>query len=121
MYNSCDKVGLWRELFCMYQMGANFKILGDDILKLNQSTEMFKLSTQEEDLIHKKLTPGSATSFGEWMSLTDIQQYLMADTKINYLNNYRIGSLLTALGFPKEKKRRGDSVILHYYVSKNPT
>jgi predicted P-loop ATPase len=120
MYNSCDKVGLWRELFCMYQMGANFKILGDDILKLNQSTEMFKLSTPEEDLIHKKLTPGSATSFGEWMSLTDIQQYLMADTKINYLNNYRIGSLLTALGFPKEKKRRGDSVILHYYVSKNP-
>jgi predicted P-loop ATPase len=121
MYNSCDKVGLWRELFCMYQMGANFKILGDDILKLNQSTEMFKLSTPEEDLIHKKLTPGSATSFGEWMSLTDIQQYLMADTKINYLNNYRIGSLLTALGFPKEKKRRGDSVILHYYISKNPT
>jgi predicted P-loop ATPase len=120
MYNGCDKVGLWRELFCMYQMGANYKILGDDILKLNQSTEMFKLSTPEEDLIHKKLTPGSATSFGEWMSLTDIQQYLMADTKINYLNNQRIGSLLTALGFPKEKKRRGDSVILHYYVSKNP-
>jgi hypothetical protein len=120
MYNGCDKIGLWRELFCMYQMGANFKILGDDILKLNQSTEMFKLSTPEEDLIHKKLTPGSATSFGEWMSLTDIQQYLMVDTKINYLNNQRIGSLLTALGFPKEKKRRGDSVILHYYVSKNP-
>jgi predicted P-loop ATPase len=121
MYNGCDKVGLWRELFCMYQMGANYKILGDDIKLLNATTEMFKLSTPEEDLIHKKLAPGTSTGYGEWMSLTEIQQYLMADTKINYLNNQRIGSLLTALGFAKEKKRRGDSVILHYYVSRNPT
>jgi predicted P-loop ATPase len=120
MYNGCDKVGLWRELFCMYQMGANYKILGDDIKLLNATTEMFKLSTPEEDLIHKKLAPGTSTGYGEWMSLTEIQQYLMADTKINYLNNQRIGSLLTALGFAKEKKRRGDSVILHYYVSRNP-
>ena len=119
MYNGCDKVGLWRELFCMYQMGANYKILGDDILKLNQSTEMFKLSTPEEDLIQKKIAPGTSTSFGEWMSLTDIQQFLMLDTKFNYLNTNRIGQILTSLGFIKERRGSRDQRVMMYFVSRN--
>jgi CTP:phosphocholine cytidylyltransferase-like protein len=57
-------------------------------------------------------------AFGEWMSLTDIQQYLMMETKFNYLNTQRIGSILTALGYIKERKLRGNSKITMYFVSK---
>jgi len=119
LYNQCDKDGLWRELFCMFQMGANYKLLGEDILKLNQATEMYKVSTPEDDLIHKKLKP--ATLYGEWMSLTEIQQFLMMDTKFNYLNTQRIGSILTSLGYKKDRKRQGHSIVMMYYVDRNLT
>jgi len=120
-YNQCDKEGLWRELFCMFQMGAEYTILKEDIDRLNAATEMYKISTPEDDLIHKKLTPGSATSFGEWMSLTEIQQYLMADTKFNYLNTNRIGQILTSLGFEKQRRVLNLSKVMMYFVSRNPT
>jgi predicted P-loop ATPase len=121
LYNKCDKVGLWRELFAMYQMGAEYRILGDEILELNEATEMFKLSTPEDDLINKKLQPGSSTSYGEWMSLTDIQQFLMMDTKFNYLNTNRIGQILTKLGFVKERRGKRNQLIMMYFVSRNNT
>jgi predicted P-loop ATPase len=117
LYNQCDKEGLWRELFCMFQMGANYKLLGEDILKLNAATEMYRVSTPEDDLIHKKLKP--ATLYGEWMSLTEIQQFLMMDTKFNYLNTQRIGSILTSLGYKKDRKRQGHSIVMMYYVDRN--
>jgi predicted P-loop ATPase len=119
LYNKCDKDGLWRELFCMFQMGANYKLLGEDIAKLNAATESYKLSTPEDDLINKKLTPGTSTSLGEWMSITDIQQYLMLETKFNYLNPQRIGSILTSLGFQKERRGKRGQLVMMYYVSKN--
>jgi len=116
-YNQCDKVELWRELYAMFNAGHQYTILKDDILLLNQSTETFKLSTPEEDMIHKKLEIAT-TAFGEWMSLTEIAQYLMVDTKINYLNTQRIGSILTSLGYAKDRKRRGHSIVMMYYVNK---
>lgn len=120
LYNQCDKAALWRELYALYQTGAEYTILKEDIAKLNASTEMFKLSTPEEDLIHKKIQPGGLTSYGEWMSLTDIQQYLMVETKFNYLNTQRIGSILTALGFQKERRFLNQSKVMMYFISRNP-
>jgi len=117
LYNQCDKAALWRELYYMFQAGFEYTILKEDIAKLNAATEMFKLSTPEEDLIHKKLQPG--TTSGEWMSLTEIQQYLMLETKFNYLNTHRIGTLLSLLGFVKDRKTMGGSKITMYYVYKN--
>ena len=117
LYNQCDKAALWRELYYMFQAGFEYTILKEDIEKLNAATEMFKLSTPEEDLIHKKLQPG--TTSGDWMSLTEIQQYLMLETKFNYLNTHRIGTLLSLLGFVKDRKTMGGSKITMYYVYKN--
>ena len=53
------------------------------------------------------------------MSLTEIQQYLMLETKFNYLNTHRIGTLLSLLGFVKDRKTMGGSKITMYYVYKN--
>jgi predicted P-loop ATPase len=117
LYNQCDKAELWRELYAMYLAGESYTVLKEEIALLNQSTDSFKHSTPEEDLIHKKLDIGDR-AFGEWMSLTDIQQYLMVETKFNYLNTQRIGSILTALGYAKERKLRGNSKVMMYFVSK---
>ena len=120
LYNQCDKAALWRELFHMFQAGCEYTILKEDIMKLNEATEMFKLSTPEEDLIHKKLQPGGYTTFGEWMSLTEIQQYLMVETKFNYLSIQRIGSILTSLGYEKQRKMLNQSKVMMYFISRNP-
>ena len=120
LYNQCDKSALWRELYHMFQAGCEYTILKEDIIKLNEATEMFKLSTPEEDLIHKKLQPGGATTYGEWMTLTDIQQYLMVETKFNYLNTNRIGQILTSLGFEKQRRLLNMSKVMKYFVSRNP-
>jgi predicted P-loop ATPase len=120
LYNQCDKSALWRELFHMFQAGCEYTILKEDIIKLNEATEMFKLSTPEEDLIHKKLQPGGATTYGEWMTLTEIQQYLMVETKFNYLNTNRIGQILTSLGFEKQRRLLNMSKVMKYFVSRNP-
>ena len=117
LYNQCDKAALWRELYAMFCAGVEYTILKEEIKLLNQSTDAFKHSTPEEDLIHKKMEVGDR-AFGEWMSLTDVQQYLMTETKFNYLNTQRIGSILTALGYIKERKLRGNSKITMYFVSK---
>lgn len=119
-YNKCDKEGLWRELYAMYINNWDYTVLHEDIQELNESTNTFKHSTPEDDLIHKKLQPGNSSSYGEWMSLTDIQQYLMIETKFNYLNIQRIGSILSSLGFEKDRKRRGNSLVTMYFVTKNP-
>jgi hypothetical protein len=121
LYNQCDKSALWRELYCMFQAGCEYTILKEDIIKLNEATEMFKLSTPEEDLIHKKLQPGGYTTYGEWMSLTEIQQYLMVETKFNYLNTNRIGQILTSLGYQKQRRELNNSRIMMYFVSRNPS
>lgn len=118
-YNKCDMVGLWRELYAMYRAGWDYTVLHEDIQELNDSTMAFKHSTPEEDLIHKKLSPGTTSNYGEWMSLTDIQQFLILETKFNYLNTQRIGSLLSALGFEKDRKIKGNSKVTMYYVGKN--
>jgi predicted P-loop ATPase len=120
-YNKCNKADLWRELYAMYISGFDYSILQDEISELNESTISFKHSTPEEDLIHKKLSTGSSANYAEWMSLTDIQQYLILETKINHLNLQRIGSILTALGFEKQRRVRGDSKVMMYYVGKNLT
>ena len=118
-YNKCDKVALWREIYAMYRNGWDYTVLRQDIEELNESTSAFKHSTPEEDLIYKKLSPGSTSNYGEWMSLTDIQQFLMLETKFNYLNTQRIGSLLSALGYQKDRKTKGNSKVTMYYVGKN--
>ena len=121
LYNKVNKVDLWRELYALYRAGYDCTILRHDIEHLNEATDIFKHSTPEEDLIHKKLTPGSATSYGDWMSLTDIQQSLIAETKLTHLNLQRIGSILTSLGYEKQRRTKDNSKVMMYYVTRIPT
>jgi hypothetical protein len=44
----------------------------------------------------------------------------MGDTKFNYLNTQRIGSILTALGFEKQRRTINKSKVMMYYVTRNP-
>jgi hypothetical protein len=55
------------------------------------------------------------------MSLTDIQQSLIAETKLTHLNLQRIGSILTSLGYEKQRRTKDNSKVMMYYVTRIPT
>ena len=117
LYNKCDKEMLFHELNALYLDGYDFTILKDDITALNDNTDQFKMSTPEEELIGVKLAPGSSQG-GEWLTITQIIQYLIADTKIATLSNTRIGMLLTAGGFINMRKKFNKVTSTAYFVNR---
>lgn len=116
-YNECDKELLLHELNDLYKSGECYTVLEDDIRELNANTHEFKESIPEEELLNHKLAHGDDTS-GEWLSITQIIQYLIADTKINSLSNTRVGMLLTSQDFKKQRKWVSGSTITVYHVKR---
>lgn len=116
LYNKCDKEALMHELHYLYKDGYDFTVLKDDIKELNENTDIFKISTQEEELIRDKLSHGSSMG-GEWLTITQIIQYLIADTKINSMSNTRVGMLLINMGYEKKRswnKETNNTVTMYY-------
>jgi predicted P-loop ATPase len=115
-YNNCDKEQLWVEIYSMYKAGFDYSVLAEEINQLNANTEDFKQSTPEEELIAVKLSPNGVMP--EWMNITQIIQFLIADTKYTNLSNTRIGIILNNLGFEKKRMRIGGSVVTAFKVNK---
>lgn len=102
LYNSTDKEELFRELYHLYNSGYDFTVLKSDILELNDNTDEFKMSTPEEELICAKIKPGNG-NYGDWLTITDVIQYLIADTKFTNLSSIRVGMLLLNMKFIKKR------------------
>lgn len=115
LYNQCNKDLLFHELHAMYLGGYDYTILKDEIAELNDNTDNFKQSTPEEELIAAKLSHGNSQS-GEWLTITQIIQYLIGDTKINTLSNTRIGTLLTSYKYTKMRRKLNGQVVTAYYI-----
>lgn len=115
-YNSCDKSELLQELYSIYKTGYDYSILKNEIAILNSSTEEFKQSSVEEELIINNIAPGG--EFGEWMNITAIIQYITAATNIR-LSNTRVGMVLSTMNFPKQRKKVSGVVVTVYSVTKN--
>jgi predicted P-loop ATPase len=117
LYNQCDKEMLWTELYSLYKSGYDYRILNDEINELNSNTEDFKHASAEEELISLKLNKGTQ-SFGEWLTITEIIQFLISDTKFNTLNNTRIGIILSKQGFEKKRMKKGSGVVTVFFANK---
>lgn len=114
-YNECDKEMLLHELNDLYKSGFCYTVLEGDIKELNSNTDNFKESIAEEELIAQKLSQGNAQA-GEWLSITQIIQYLIADTKINNLSNTRIGMILTANEYEKKRMWINGTTVTAFHV-----
>ncbi len=113
-YNQCNKEALWRELHALYHAGYDYTILAGEIIQLNANTEDYKQSTAEEELIASKLSPEGYTF--EWLNITQIIQYLIAETKYSKLSNTRIGIILNKLGYEKKRMKMGGTVVTAFKV-----
>lgn len=115
LYNQCNKEMLLHELHALYLDNYDYTILKSEIDELNSNTDNFKQSTAEEELVATKLGHGNAQS-GEWLTITQIIQYLIGDTKISSLSNTRIGMLLTSNNYVKMRKKINGQTVTAYYV-----
>jgi predicted P-loop ATPase len=115
-YNKCDKEQLWVEVYSLYKGGFDYSVLAEDIIQLNANTEDFKQSTSEEELVAVKLSPEGVLP--EWLNITQIIQYLIADTKYTNLSNTRLGIILSKQGFEKKRMKMGSTVVTAYKVNK---
>lgn len=118
LYNGCIKEDLWAELHALYKSGYDYTVLKDDIAVLNESSEMFNASTPEEELIAAKLKPTDNDLHGEWLSLTQIIQFLILDTKYNTMNNTRVGMILNKYGYLKKRMRVNKVPVTVYLCTK---
>lgn len=117
LYNQCDKEMLWTELYSLYKSGYDYRILNEEISELNANTEDFKHASAEEELIALKLKLGN-DQFGEWLTITEIIQFLISETKFNTLNNTRIGIILSKQGFEKKRMKKGSGVVTVFLINK---
>lgn len=116
-YNAVNKEELFRELYSMYVSGYDHRILHSEIALLNENTADFKQSTPEEELILMKLQKGhEGDTESEWLPISRIIQYLIAETKIQRMSNTRVGMILTKLGYERKKIWIVDNMMVGYHV-----
>lgn len=118
-YNECDKSELLWELNNLYQSGYDYTVLKEDIEKLNKATENFKESTPEEEFLLTYITKPSNQYDGEWLPISVIIEYLkFASGYKSYLNNQRIGQILSKMNYTSKHKRYEGVPMKVYHIKK---
>lgn len=106
LYNSVNKDLVFFEAFMDYERGYSFNLSNEEIKILNDSTEEFKQSNAEEDLVlkyyahpkdHEFVSPKECTN-------TDILSHIQIRSQIK-ISSTKLGVVLKKLGFEKLKKR----------------
>jgi hypothetical protein len=116
-YNTIDKGLLFYELYLEYMAGYNFELTNEDIKLLNDSTQQFKQSIPEEELLAKYfLTPDSPTDKRiVERTASDICDYLKVRTRL-HISNLTIGKYLKKMGFLQRHKKINKTTIRMYSV-----
>src|SRR5690554_3979506 len=118
-YNECDKSELLWELNNLYQSGYDYTVLKEDIEKLNKATENFKESTPEEEFILTYVAKPTNRHDGEWLPISVIIEYLkVASGYRSYLNNQRIGQILSKMNYTSKSKRYEGVPMKVYHIRK---
>lgn len=116
-YNACDKELLWHELYHIYKSGFDYTVLKEEIQELSDSTEEFKVSSPEEELLSLKIRPALNENIGEWLTVTEIIKIITLDTKYVF-SNIRIGILLSNFGYTKRRIKRNGTVVTAYCIDR---
>lgn len=116
-YNALDKDLVFYEAYLEYLGGYNYELTNEDILLLKESTQNFKKSIAEEDLIvryfgYPEENPGLEP---EWLSLYEIADYIKARTR-TAINTNTLGKYLKALEFVQKHKKYKKTTIRKYYM-----
>ena len=114
-YNSVDKDDLFMELHRAYTSGENYQLEKTELDILNEVGRGFESIPFERELIYEHFSV--PRNHGEWLSATQIKDYVEASSKQRILSMKKLGSeLRNIFGVPKFKDRQNK-----YYVEKIKT
>lgn len=108
------------EAYHLYQAGFDYRVLGDDIRRLNESTGKFEAISHEFELVTRYYAlPKSFNEVGaNWYTTTDIMSRLKAlsNSSVN-INANKLAAAFRKIGVEgKRKKINGSQKITWYYV-----
>lgn len=117
IYNGIDKDLLFYEAYLEYLNGYNYELTNEEIQLLKQSTQNFKKSIAEEDLIVRYFgyPEENPNLEPEWLSLYEIADYIKARTRTQ-INTNTLGKYLKALDFVQKHKKYKKTTIRKYYL-----
>lgn len=116
-YNAIDKIDLIMEAYWLYKSGFNWQLTKEDIIELNQNTEVFVDYSIEYEHIQRYLLLPDEGGCLEW-SGTEIKSYLERQT-MQKLSLKKLGMELKAMGFMQEVKKVNNKAVRIYKVNTN--
>lgn len=117
-YNAVDKTDLFIEAYHLYQQGFNWRVSGQDIIRLKNNTAQFEAISMEYELLQAYFecpTP-QAEGFGvTFMTTSQIKAYMETASR-QHTNVNRIGQEMRKMGWEVKSKRVNDNPVKGYYV-----
>jgi len=116
-YNRVDKTALFMEAYHLFMTGYPWRLDKHDVAYLNKDASKFEVTTAEAELLTKYFEPAEGQYYAEFMSTTEIKDYLEVQTKQKLLLE-RLGKELKKQGFEKIQKRFGARRVWGYNIKK---
>lgn len=117
IYNSVNKDLLFFECFLEYENGYDFNLNSEEIIKLNDSTHVFKQSSTEEELVSKYFAhPDDKPGFDiVEKTNSEILSYIQQNSQVK-LSQTKLGLVLKQMGFSQTHKKINKTTIRVYDV-----
>jgi len=117
-YNAIDKNALFMAFYDLYKSGYKWQFTSADIELLKQSSDNFIATNPEAELIDTHFMKPNSEYDGEYMTNTQIKNYIETNSAQRIFNYTKLGAELKNMGFNQVLKRIGSTVARTYHVKK---
>jgi hypothetical protein len=108
LYNSIDKNELFMELYRTYQSGYEWQLSKSDLIELGLVSNEFEQIPYERELISQFFMHASNGGFTEYLTSTEIKDFIETNSRQRILSIKRFGiELSNVLGQSEQKKING--------------
>ena len=114
LYNSIDKDELFMEVYRAYESGEEWQLSNEELTLLDGVGKDFQSIAFERELILKFFKSSDLGGYSEWMTATEIKDFIEANTKQKIHSMRKFGMELTKL-FGKSRSKSVNGVILNRY------
>lgn len=117
-YNAIDKTSLLMAFYDLYKTGFHWKFTSKDIIELNADSDNFQATNPDVELIDMHFKIPENDSDGEYMTNTQIRDYIEYRSKQKIWNITKFGIDLKNMGFKQSIKKIKGSTHRLYLMEK---
>jgi predicted P-loop ATPase len=114
LYNSIDKDELFMEAYRAFTNGDEWQLNKDELALLDGVGQDFQSIAYERELIYKFFKSADSGGYSEWLTATEIKDYVESNTKQKIHSMRKFGMELAKV-FGKSRSKSVNGVILNRY------